>query len=47
MRPDGARPLNLTNGDYYYRGWRDVPPTALQRHEVLIGYLLARVPSTT
>lgn len=41
-RPDGIRPLHLTNGDYDYRGWRDVPPTALQRHEVLIGYLLAR-----
>jgi ankyrin repeat protein len=42
QRPDGARPLHLTNGDYYYRGWRDVPTTALRRHEVLIGYLLAR-----
>ncbi len=25
MRADGARPINLTNGDYHYRGWRDVP----------------------
>jgi ankyrin repeat protein len=41
-RPDGARPLDLTNGDYHYRGWRDLPPTAVQRHEVVIGYLLAR-----
>ena len=24
-RFDGARPLQLTNGDYGYRGWRDVP----------------------
>jgi ankyrin repeat protein len=24
-RPDGARPVQLTNGDYHYRGWRDVP----------------------
>ncbi len=24
-RFDGARPLQLTNGDYRYRGWRDVP----------------------
>ena len=24
-RSDGARPLQLTNGDYSYRGWRDVP----------------------
>lgn len=42
MRPDGARPLDLTNGDYWYRGWQDVPREALRRHEVLIGYLLAR-----
>jgi ankyrin repeat protein len=41
-RPDGARPLNLTNGDYWYRGWRDVPADALQNHQVLIGFLLAR-----
>ncbi len=24
-RFDGARPIQLTSGDYYYRGWRDVP----------------------
>lgn len=24
-RFDGARPIQLTNGDYGYRGWRDVP----------------------
>lgn len=24
-RGDGARPVQLTNGDYHYRGWRDVP----------------------
>jgi ankyrin repeat protein len=24
-RFDGARPIQLTNGDYYHRGWRDVP----------------------
>lgn len=41
-RPDGARPLDLTNGDYWYRGWRDVPAEALRQHAVLIGYLLAR-----
>lgn len=23
-RQDGARPIHLTNGDYHYRGWRDV-----------------------
>lgn len=25
QRFDGARPIQLTNGDYHYRGWRDVP----------------------
>jgi ankyrin repeat protein len=25
QRMDGARPTHLTNGDYFYRGWRDVP----------------------
>ncbi len=24
-RFDGARPIQLTNGDYHFRGWRDVP----------------------
>jgi ankyrin repeat protein len=33
-RFDGARPIQLANGDYYYRGWRDVPndwPTTPQQ----------------
>ena len=43
MRPDGARPIDLTNGDYYYRSWyRDLPATGLRKHEVLIGYLMGR-----
>jgi ankyrin repeat protein len=25
QRVDGGRPIHLTNGDYFYRGWRDVP----------------------
>jgi ankyrin repeat protein len=25
QRTDGARPIQLTNGDYHHRGWRDVP----------------------
>ena len=25
QRADGARPIQLTNGDYSHRGWRDVP----------------------
>lgn len=31
QRTDGARPIQLTGGDYHFRGWRDVPkdhPTA-------------------
>jgi ankyrin repeat protein len=43
QRPDGARPLDLTNGDYDYRSWyRDLPPTGLQSHQVLLGWLIAR-----
>lgn len=42
-RPDGAAPLDLTNGDYNYRSWyRDLPATALQNHAVLLGFLLSR-----
>jgi ankyrin repeat protein len=43
MRPDGARPIDLTNGDYFYRNWyRDLPATGLQSHALVVGYLLAR-----
>lgn len=43
MRPDGAKPLDLTNGDYHYRSWyRDLPPNAIRKHEVVIGYLMSR-----
>lgn len=42
-RPDGARPLDLTNGDYFYRSWyRDLPPGATPEHEVITAYLLAQ-----
>ena len=41
-RPDGARPVHLSNGDYHYRGWRDVPKDKIQPHQVVLGYLLAR-----
>jgi ankyrin repeat protein len=42
-RPDGARPIDLTFGDYGYRSWyRDLPANGLQNHEVVIGYLMAR-----
>jgi len=42
-RSDGARPIHLTNGDYHYRGWRDVPqdwpttPENVYRHLVSRG----------
>jgi len=42
-RGDGARPLQLTNGDYHYRGWRDVPkdwpttPSDVYQHLVARG----------
>ena len=43
VRPDGARPLDLTNGDYYYRAWyRDLPVTGFQKPEVIAGYLIAK-----
>jgi ankyrin repeat protein len=42
-RPDGARPINLTNGDYTYRAWyRDLPAQGLRSGEVVTGYFLAR-----
>ncbi len=42
-RGDGALPIHLTNGDYHYRGWRDVPkdwpttPAAVYDHLVARG----------
>ena len=27
-RQDGAHPVELTNGDYFFRGWRDVPKSS-------------------
>jgi RNA polymerase sigma factor (sigma-70 family) len=42
QRADGARPVQLTSGDYHYRGWRDVPAdTATTPAEVLV-HLRAR-----
>jgi ankyrin repeat protein len=42
-RGDNALPIHLTNGDYHYRGWRDVPPRVtttpddVYRHLVALG----------
>jgi ankyrin repeat protein len=41
-RPDGARPIDITNGDYFYRGGRDLPAESLREHVSLVGYLLAK-----
>ena len=42
IRPDGARPLDLTNGDYYYRGWRDTHPDGEPDHWTVMDHLLAK-----
>ncbi len=42
-RQDGARPIHLFNGDYFYRGWRDVPdgcstsPAEVLDHLLMLG----------
>lgn len=42
-RHDGARPIHLFNGDYFYRGWRDAPancstsPTEVLDHLLVLG----------
>jgi uncharacterized protein len=41
-RFDGARPLHLTNGDYTYRGWRDVPDDVTTKPREVYAHLVAR-----
>jgi ankyrin repeat protein len=41
-RFDGARPIQLTNGDYHYRGWRDVPKEIATTPADVLGHLRAR-----
>jgi ankyrin repeat protein len=41
-RADGARPIHLTNGDYHYRGWRDVPPDWPVPPDEIYRHLLSR-----
>jgi ankyrin repeat protein len=41
-RPDGARPIQLTNGDYHYRGWRDVPGDIVTTSGDVLAHLRAR-----
>jgi ankyrin repeat protein len=41
-RSDGARPIHLSNGDYHYRGWRDVPKDITTTPGDVLAYLMAR-----
>jgi ankyrin repeat protein len=41
-RVDGARPIQLTNGDYHYRGWRDVPEEVVTTPAEVLAQLRAR-----
>lgn len=41
-RFDGARPIHLTNGDYTYRGWRDVPKEGTTTPGEVLDHLRAR-----
>ena len=41
-RLDGARPIHLTNGDYTYRGWRDVPSRVTTTPADVYKHLLSR-----
>jgi ankyrin repeat protein len=40
-RQDGARPIQLTNGDYHYRGWRDVPKEVTTTPAEVLAHLRA------
>jgi ankyrin repeat protein len=42
IRFDGARPIHLNNGDYHFRGWRDVPPNWPVAPNEVIAHLRAR-----
>ena len=41
-RSDGARPIQLTNGDYHYRGWRDVSKETAATPRQVLTHLRAR-----
>jgi ankyrin repeat protein len=42
QRFNGARPIQLTNGDYDYRGWRDVPEDVATTPREVLAHLRAR-----
>lgn len=41
-RQDGACPIHLSNGDYHYRGWRDVPKEISTAPAEVLAHLVAR-----
>jgi ankyrin repeat protein len=41
-RTDGARPIQLTNGDYHFRGWRDVPKDHPVTPRMMLDHLRAQ-----
>jgi len=41
-RCDGARPIHLSNGDYFYRGWRDVPKDVATTPAEALAHVIAR-----
>jgi ankyrin repeat protein len=41
-RFDGARPIQLTNGDYHYRGWRDVSKATVTTPPEVLAHLRTR-----
>jgi ankyrin repeat protein len=41
-RSDGARPIHLSNGDYFYRGWRDVPKDVATSPGEVLAHVIAR-----
>lgn len=41
-RFDGARPIHLSNGDYTYRGWRDVPKDIATTPAAVLAHLIER-----
>ncbi|MGH9662079.1 MAG: ankyrin repeat domain-containing protein [Bryobacteraceae bacterium] len=41
-RFDGARPIHLGNGDYHYRGWRDVPKDVATTAAEVLACVIAR-----
>jgi ankyrin repeat protein len=42
QRFDGARPIHLANGNYHYRGWRDVPKDTPATPAEVLAHLIAR-----